>query len=244
MARDKLIFVDVGISDAREWWNRIVVPSVESFQEKPSIQTGMASASSLWHTHEWIWYDQHPNENTWKSQAYKDFCTRIMTDCPELDWLHDLTNIGKHRGLTRSAPSDVSVVKQDEIVGRGGAGGYGVKRADGLRFWNSATSPTSTERLSALARKCLQTGIRLLEAQLSIKRLSRYRSTFHMTIFCGARVFRLRESRAEMRPAMPLPFLRDTNQRSRQARQPPGRVVPGVVSTILRRSSPRNSKPR
>jgi hypothetical protein len=120
-----LVCIDIGISDAKDYWNKIVIPALDEFQRRPSAQTGMASASSLWHIHEWVWYDKHPKVNTWGSKAYKAFCAKIFTECPELNWLHDVTNIGKHRALTRPSPLDVSVAKQSEIVGRDGAGGYG-----------------------------------------------------------------------------------------------------------------------
>jgi hypothetical protein len=126
MTKGSLIYVDIGIVSGKDYWDKLVVPSVEEFQTHRSVHTGMAAASSLWHVHEWIWYDQHPDINSWGSKDYKAFCAKIVRDCPELEWLQDLTNIGKHRGLTRPISSDVSIVKQSRMMGRGGAGGYGV----------------------------------------------------------------------------------------------------------------------
>jgi len=68
-----LVCIDIGISDAKDYWNKIVIPALDEFQRRPSAQTGMASASSLWHIHEWVWYDKHPKVNTWGSKAYKAF---------------------------------------------------------------------------------------------------------------------------------------------------------------------------
>ena len=86
----------------------------------------MAAASSLWHIHEWFWYDKNPKTNSKGSKDYKKFRREIVRECPELEWLQDLTNIGKHRALTRSPSSYVSIIKQSGLMGRGGTGGYGV----------------------------------------------------------------------------------------------------------------------
>jgi hypothetical protein len=126
MTKRALVHIEIGISDAKDYWSKIVIPAWNEFQKHPSAQTGMASASSLWHIHEWVWYDKYPEVNTWHSDDYKDFCAKIITECPELDWLHVVTNIGKHRALTLPTSSDFSVTKQSEARGRGGAGGYGV----------------------------------------------------------------------------------------------------------------------
>src|ERR1700730_6553646 len=121
-----LVYIDIGLSDAKDYWNKIVIPASDEFQRHPSARTGMASESSIWHIHEWVWYDKHPHVKTWGSKAYQAFCAKITTECPELNWLHDVTNIGKHRALIRQSRLDASVANQSEIVGRDGAGGYGV----------------------------------------------------------------------------------------------------------------------
>ena len=122
--KNALVYIDVGISDAKDYWNNVVIPWTEEFQTHPSTHTGMALASSLWHIHEWIWYDKHPNVNTRASEDYRAFRKRIAAECPELTWLEDLTNTGKPRALAHPGSA---MVKQSEVAGRGGAGGYGVK---------------------------------------------------------------------------------------------------------------------
>lgn len=126
MAGRSLVYVDIGIPDAKGFWHSVVTPNMEEFRLLPSTRAGIALAWSLWHIHEWIWYDSHPNENTRNSKRYAAFFDEIIAACPELQWLKDLTNASKHRALAPRAASDVSIDKQAEALGRWGAGGFGV----------------------------------------------------------------------------------------------------------------------
>jgi hypothetical protein len=88
-----LVHVEIGIPDANGFWRLVVAPNMEEFRSRPSTHVGIALAWSLWHIHEWIWYDSHPDEDTRGSTNYKAFCAKITDACPELRWLEDLTNV-------------------------------------------------------------------------------------------------------------------------------------------------------
>lgn len=123
MTNQSLVKVDIGISDARSFWKLVVIPTMEEFRTRPSIHIAIALVSSLWHLHEWRWYDQHPEEDIGKSNKAEAYRDKLIEECPALGWLKDLTNISKHRALSRGK---LKVKRQLEISGRHGAGGYGL----------------------------------------------------------------------------------------------------------------------
>jgi hypothetical protein len=95
--------VDFGFMCAREFWVEVVLSSYEQFRAEPNRANAITASGHAWHVHEWIWHEQHPGDETRDNDDYKNFRTRLFDDCPELAWIRDVADAGKHRGLGRRA---------------------------------------------------------------------------------------------------------------------------------------------
>jgi hypothetical protein len=96
-------YVDFGFTSAREFWEELVIPAYERFTTQPNRANAITASGHAWHVHEWIWHDEHPGDDTRNSIAYKTFQTTLIAQCPELAWIRDVADAGKHRGLGRPA---------------------------------------------------------------------------------------------------------------------------------------------
>jgi len=95
-------YIDFGLTSVEDYWDKLVVPAVKEFQNKPSPMSVFNAALSVWHLHEWVWHDRNPNQTTKRNPAFNDHKNKLLMSCPELGWLQDITDAGKHRGLGRS----------------------------------------------------------------------------------------------------------------------------------------------
>jgi hypothetical protein len=114
--------IDIGLNSVDEYWNEIVVPSVQAFRASPSPRSVFHAALSLWHLHDWVWHERHPGRG--HGRSFKKFRKGLLKACPELWWLGDITNAGKHRGLTYSpavkgAAPDLMHVPNMTVDGQG-----------------------------------------------------------------------------------------------------------------------------
>jgi hypothetical protein len=96
-------YVDFGFTSAREYWDEVVLPAYERFQAEPSRGNAIPASLLAWHIQEWIWHDEHPGEDT-RSKDYQPFQEKLFLDCPELQWIRDVADASKHRGLGRQKP--------------------------------------------------------------------------------------------------------------------------------------------
>lgn len=115
-ARD-LRDVDFRFTSASEFWAELVFPAYEQFKANPNRATAIMASFPAWHVHEWIWYDQHPGEDTKGKgrKKFKKFEDHLFGACPELHWICDVADAGKHRGLSRLKPP---VVVDRVVTGR------------------------------------------------------------------------------------------------------------------------------
>ena len=97
-------YVDFGFSSAREFWDEVVLPAYACFKAEPSRGKAIMASFPAWHIHDWIWHDQHPGEDTRNNKDYQPFQEKLFLDCPELQWIRDVADAGKHRGLGRQKP--------------------------------------------------------------------------------------------------------------------------------------------
>lgn len=97
-------YVDFGFSSAREFWDEVVLPAYECFKAEPSRGRAIIASFPAWHIQDWIWHDQHPGEDTRNSKDYQPFQEQLFLDCPDLQWIRDVADAGKHRGLGRQKP--------------------------------------------------------------------------------------------------------------------------------------------
>ena len=54
----------------------------------------------MWHLHDWVWHDRNPGQDS-RGTAFNSFRNGLLVACPELGWLRDVADAGKHRGLGR-----------------------------------------------------------------------------------------------------------------------------------------------
>lgn len=94
-------YIDFGLSSARDFWENVVLPTVDEFEQYPCPRTAIVAAAMAWHVHEWMWHENHPGTETKGSQDYKTFVDGLVNGCQELGWLRDVGDGGKHRGLGR-----------------------------------------------------------------------------------------------------------------------------------------------
>ncbi len=97
----KVLYVDFGFTSAREYWTEVAEPTYDRFINDESRGNAIAAFLLLWPLHDWLWHEQHPGEDT-NSKDYGMFRQQLFANCPELAWLRDVADAGKHRGLGRA----------------------------------------------------------------------------------------------------------------------------------------------
>lgn len=93
-------YIDFGLNSVNEYWAKLVVPSIEAFRKAPSAPTVFQASQAVWHLHDWVWHDRNPGQDSHGS-AFTTYRNALITACPELGWLRDIADAGKHRGLGR-----------------------------------------------------------------------------------------------------------------------------------------------
>jgi hypothetical protein len=106
-------YVDLGFGSAREFWAEVVLPTYERFKADPTRANVLQASVFAWQLQDWIWHEQYPGQDTHDSKVknlHDQFLAKLLNDCPELAWIRDVADAGKHRGLGR--PS----VKVREVI--------------------------------------------------------------------------------------------------------------------------------
>jgi hypothetical protein len=104
-ARGKTIqYIEFGFTSAREYWDEVLRPAYECFKAEPSRGKAIMASFPAWHIQDWIWHDQHPGEDTRNNKDHQLFQEKLFLDCPALQWIRDVADAGKHRGLGRQNP--------------------------------------------------------------------------------------------------------------------------------------------
>src|ERR1035437_11119878 len=93
-------YIDFGLNSVDEYWGQLVVPNVQALRSVPSPTHVFNAAHSVWHLHDWGWHDRNPGQNS-GGPAFDSYRSKLLTVCPELGWLRDVADAGKHRGLGR-----------------------------------------------------------------------------------------------------------------------------------------------
>jgi hypothetical protein len=96
-------YVDFGFQSARELWDELVLPACEQFKAVPSRANAIVASWAAWHLKDWLWHEKHPGEETRNNKNYEAFDGVLFSDCPELAWIRDVAEAGKHRGLGRAS---------------------------------------------------------------------------------------------------------------------------------------------
>ncbi|MGC1305121.1 MAG: hypothetical protein WA840_22360 [Caulobacteraceae bacterium] len=96
-------YVDFGFTTVREYWAEVAEPAYQRFLNDETRGNAIAACLALWPLHDWLWHEQNPGEDTRKRKKdYDQFRQQFFNNCPELAWLRDVADAGKHRGLGRS----------------------------------------------------------------------------------------------------------------------------------------------
>jgi hypothetical protein len=93
-------YIDTGLNSVEEYWQQIVLPDVQEFRAKSSVRALFSAALGVWHFHDWVWHDANPGQDS-RGQTFDAYRSHLLASCPELGWLRDLADAGKHRGLGR-----------------------------------------------------------------------------------------------------------------------------------------------
>jgi hypothetical protein len=108
-------YIDINLNSVEAYWGELVVPNAKQFQSEPSPRSLFNAATSVWHLHDWVWHDRNPGQDSHGS-AFNSYRANLLGDCPELGWLRDIADAGKHRGLGRLP----EVKGAEPMVGGGG----------------------------------------------------------------------------------------------------------------------------
>lgn len=112
-----VLYIDFKFTSAKEFWAELVVPAYERFKAEPIRANAIDVSVHAWHVHEWIWHDHHPGEDTQNNSDYKTFQDDRVKNCPELEWIRDVADAGKHRGLGRKSVNVQQVASKTRFVG-------------------------------------------------------------------------------------------------------------------------------
>jgi hypothetical protein len=119
-----VLYVDFGFASARQYWDEVVLPARDRFTAAPNRTHAIEAAVAAWHLHEWLWHERNPGEDTQGNKKYRAFRDTLLSDCPELTWVRDVADAGKHRGLGRQA--EVRRMMDSAAAGGFGAFAFGV----------------------------------------------------------------------------------------------------------------------
>lgn len=92
--------VDFGFTSATEFWHEVVLRARSRFLGHESRQHAVEAASAAWHLHEWVWHDKHLGGRA-SGADYMAFRDGLLNACPELAWMRDVADAGKHQRLGR-----------------------------------------------------------------------------------------------------------------------------------------------
>lgn len=97
-----VLYVDFGFTSAKEFWREVGMPAYGRFTATQNRGTAIEASTHAWHVIEWVWHDNNPGADTQGNQTFVAFRDGLIAACPELAWVRDIAEAGKHRGLGRS----------------------------------------------------------------------------------------------------------------------------------------------
>jgi hypothetical protein len=92
-------YVQFGITSAKQFWTENVMPAYEKFKAQPNSANAITASIYAWQILDWIWHDQPRVKDTRHDPDYGKFRNKCLGHLPELAWIRDVANAGKHRGL-------------------------------------------------------------------------------------------------------------------------------------------------
>ena len=92
-------YIDFGYPSAADFWNDVVVPANARYASDPTRRHAIEVSFSAWHVVDWLFHEQRP------AVALAEFQRKRIGECPELGWIRDVCDAGKHRGLSLRVPA-------------------------------------------------------------------------------------------------------------------------------------------
>jgi hypothetical protein len=126
------VLVDIGISTAYDYFFELARPNHDHFIQQPSITTMLNAAWAYWHLHEWYFWDHNPVAT---NTDLDNFRATLLDACPELGWLRDIAEAGKHFRLNRRK-QHITV----KAISTHQHGGYGDAAVGELAFGETSTT--------------------------------------------------------------------------------------------------------
>lgn len=124
------------MSNAGDYFKEIVEPTVVEFQStRSSFRTAFATATVLFHAHEWLWEFNRTDLEAAFGQTFPkrgDFWGFVQTQVPTAGYMRDVANASKHVRLTLRPSTGMSHVANTHVQTTGyGMGAYGAGRYGG-----------------------------------------------------------------------------------------------------------------
>ena len=101
----QVTYIELRIDSVEGYWRELIVPNVEECVRGQTPRTVFNAAVALWHLIDWVWHEEHPDEDTRNNPIYDTYRKQLLSKCLELAWLGDIADAGKHRGLGRKTVS-------------------------------------------------------------------------------------------------------------------------------------------
>jgi hypothetical protein len=97
------ILVDIGIGFSYDFFFfEVAWPNYREVGRNPSPMSALNAAWPFWHLHEWYFWEHYPSASNHALRRYVDQV--LLQECPELGWLRDIAEAGKHFKLNRANP--------------------------------------------------------------------------------------------------------------------------------------------
>ncbi len=124
------------MSSAGDYFAEIVEPTVHEFQTTPStFKTAFATATALFHAHEWLWEHNRADLEAFYGQTFDSpgkFWSLVETQVPHAGYMRDVANASKHVRIDRRPSTGMSHIANTHIQSTGyGMGAYGAGRYGG-----------------------------------------------------------------------------------------------------------------
>jgi hypothetical protein len=94
--------VDIGIGSSYDFFFEVAWPNYREVGGNPPPISALNAAWPFWHLHEWYFWEHNPSASNDALRRYVDQV--LLRDCPELGWLRDIAEAGKHFKLNRINP--------------------------------------------------------------------------------------------------------------------------------------------
>jgi hypothetical protein len=163
LSNQVVTYIDMGLNSVDEYWQNIVVPGVQKFRDAATPSSVFHAAHSVWHLHDWVWHERNPGQNS-RGATFDAYRSKLLADCPQLGWLRDVADAGKHRGLGRLPEvqgAHPQVIGGASIIGGGLVGG-------GMRVFFLSLNDGSLQNVDTV----LRTAIAFWSTELGAKNLS------------------------------------------------------------------------